>query len=90
MSNKIKRKNKDAKAIKEQRIKRESVYQTSDLIVAVSTMVLHDKFGFGKIRLERYLVELYNLMDSVRKGYCSISDLFLTLKQETGIDFSKF
>ncbi len=47
---------------------------------------LHDKEGWGKIRLKRLWDDVETLSDSVIKGYVSIDDLMRTLKAETGVE----
>ncbi len=47
---------------------------------------LHDKEGWGKIRLKRLWNEVEELSDSVIKGYVSINDLMRTLKDEMGVE----
>lgn len=57
-------------------------HKASNLIVMT---VLHDKFGFGGKRLERFLEYYADLLDSYNRGYVSIDDLNNTLFEETGI-----
>lgn len=54
--------------------------------VAVA-MVLHDKLGFGPVRLNRVMGQIQEMFDSVQKDYVKISDLEETLREETGIVF---
>lgn len=44
--------------------------------------VLHDKFGFGQKRLERYIDEVLELLDSYNKGYINVQDLEKVLLEE--------
>ena len=44
--------------------------------------VLHDKFGFGQKRLERYIDEVVALLDSYNKGYINVQDLEQVLLDE--------
>lgn len=55
-----------------------------DFSVAVA-MTLHDKLGFGTMRLSKTLNDISELFDSINKGYASIEDLEQTLKEETGV-----
>ena len=52
---------------------------------SLAVMVLHDKFGFGPVRCERFTDAVLELYDSFEKGYVSLEDIHLTLKEETGI-----
>ena len=47
--------------------------------------VLHDKFGFGTKRMERFLKEYKELLDSYEKGYISPDDLNVVLWEEVGM-----
>ena len=47
--------------------------------------VLHDKFGFGKKRIDRFLKEYNELLDSYSKGYISADDLNEVLLEEVGM-----
>lgn len=53
--------------------------------VIVATTVLHDKFGFGKIRIERFLDHVINLWLTVDEEYVTIKDLEDLIKEEVGI-----
>jgi hypothetical protein len=55
-----------------------------DFSVAVAA-TLHDKLGFGTMRLSKTLNDISELFDSINKGYVSIEDLEQTLKEETGV-----
>lgn len=50
----------------------------------ITLTVLHDKFGFGEKRLDRFENEYINLLDSFNKGYITIDDLNEVLDKETG------
>lgn len=51
-------------------------------------MMLHDKFGFGTVRLKRAYDCLLESWDAVEKKYVSVKDMERTLKEETGLDFT--
>ena len=76
--------------IEQRKERRIAIEKTSDLLTMVWCMVLHDKRGYRKSRLEDCLQEVTNLADSIRQGYCTVKDLQKTLEEETGIDCSKF
>lgn len=54
--------------------------------VAVA-MVLHDKLGFGSIRLNRVMGQIQETFDSIQRDYVKIGDLEKTLQEECGILF---
>jgi predicted Zn-dependent protease len=53
--------------------------------------VLADKWGFGTIRIQRILDQIYYVADSVNKGYITLNDLEEQLYDEhkIRIDFKK-
>ncbi len=48
--------------------------------------ILHDKCGYGTKRLERFIKEYKELLDSYNKGYISMDDLNQVLKDEVGME----
>ena len=58
-----------------------------DMNIAI-LMMLHDKFGFGTVRLKRAFDYMVEAWDGIEKNYVSIEDMEKTLKEETGLDFS--
>lgn len=54
--------------------------------VAVA-MVLHDKLGFGPVRLNRLMGQIQETFDSIQRDYVKIGDLEKTLQEECGILF---
>ena len=77
------------KAADVQKIKQDASKEAADkaflLMLGLPVMVLHDKFGFGPVRCERFTDAVLELYDSFEKGYVSLEDIHLTLKEETGI-----
>lgn len=55
--------------------------------VAVA-MVLHDKLGFGSVRLNRAMSQIQETFDSIQHDYVKIGDLEKTLQEECGILFT--
>lgn len=60
--------------------------QAFKLSIHFSILALRDKFGFGKIRLARYLDKTMNVFDSYDRDYISFSDIQQTIKEETGVE----
>lgn len=71
-------------------IKRDASKKALDIafkhFLILNLMVLRDNYDFGTKRLERYLDNINNMLDSYNKGYLDISDMKETLKIETGIE----
>lgn len=63
--------------------------KTADLTLKTSMLialtVLHDKYGFGRIRLTEFVKHFQSGMDSVTGGFVSIYDLNEQLDKETGV-----
>lgn len=55
------------------------------LMLGFPVMAVHDKHGWGRIRCERLVNEILDLYDSFDKGYITLEDIYLTLKEEIGI-----
>ena len=67
--------------------KQESIKQAVKLYSVAVAMVLHDKWGFGKVRLQRFLNQAQNLFDSIEKGYVSLDDCEKILLEECDVEF---
>lgn len=53
--------------------------------MVLTLTVLHDKFGFGAKRLEKFTQCYHDLLDSYNDGYFKTEDLNNVLHEETGI-----
>lgn len=49
-------------------------------------MVLRDKYGYGAKRLEEFIDNVADMLDSYNRGYLDLGDIEQTLKEETGIE----
>lgn len=76
------------------RIKKEALDEASRrafiVLMGLPLMTLRDKFGFGKIRLERFSDNLIEIYDAFDKGYITLEDLTKTLKEETGVEVQQY
>lgn len=74
------------KAIDEtvRRVSREAFDRT----VILSLLVLRDHWGFGEIRMARFMDQLSELVVDVSAGRLSMEDIVKTLEDELGIEFS--
>lgn len=57
--------------------------------LAATALVLHDKFGFGKQRLNKYIEEVFNIFESIYLNYTDFEDIKKCVYDELGIDFEK-
>lgn len=55
----------------------------------IPLIVLRDKFGFGKVRLERYLKHYQDAVDSLNEGYLDLKDVEKVMLDEVKIAFYK-
>jgi Ca2+-binding EF-hand superfamily protein len=72
------------------KIKADATTQAVDtafiMMLSIPLMVLRDKYGFGKKRLEKFSDYALELYDSFDKGYVSLDDLIEVLKEEVGVE----
>ena len=59
----------------------------ANIINLIPLIILRDKFGFGKIRLERYLKHYQEAVDSLNKGYLDLNDVQRVMLEEVKIGF---
>lgn len=83
------------KEIEREKIKKEIAKNVEDRVIpriqaaclAATAVVLHDKFGFGEKRLNKYIEEVFEVFESIYTGYVSFDDLKACIYDELGIDF---
>ena len=54
----------------------------------VDTFTLHEKFGFGKTRLNRFIHDFNFQAECLDEDYCTWEDQIEILRQECGLDLS--
>lgn len=54
-------------------------------MLGLPLIVLHDKFGYGKQRLERFIDELLKQYEEFDEGRITLDDLLETIETETGV-----
>lgn len=70
-----------------ERMKEQATDNAAAIINLMPLLILRDKFGFGRVRLERYLDYLSDMMDAHSKGYISLKDIEEVLEAEVGLKF---
>lgn len=55
------------------------------LMLALPMLVLRDNWGFGSVRLERFMEQVIDLYDSFNNDYLTIEDMHKALYEEVGI-----
>ena len=73
--------------------KRSAANQATDnvvkLMLALPVYVLHDKWGFGRTRCERFVEQLLELYEAYQQDYVTIEDLMQVLADEAGVTVGK-
>ena len=60
------------------------------VIAYVPLIVLRDKWGFGKKRLEKFLFEFAEQIDCLENQYVSFDDMIAAIKEETGLNVDNY
>lgn len=72
--------------------KRSAANQATDqvfkLMMALPVYVLHNDWGFGKVRCERFAEQMLRVYDDYRTGYVTMDDLMQALHDEAGMTIS--
>lgn len=55
------------------------------MLMSIPVMVLHDKFGFGKTRLARFMEYLLLWYESVQSGETRLMELVKVAEEECGV-----
>lgn len=63
----------------------QAMEQAFILMMGLPLMALRDKFGFGKVRLERFSDAVLDLWDSFNRDYITFQDCINTVYEETGV-----
>lgn len=59
---------------------------TIDTVTALSAYILRDKFGFGAVRIQRFINWVNEFADSVCGEWLTFSDIQKVIKDELGIE----
>lgn len=59
----------------------------ANIINLIPLIILRDKFGFGKVRLERYLGYYQEAVESLNEGYLDLKDVERVMLEEVKIAF---
>ena len=74
-------------------IKRKATSEAMDFafkqMMLIPLMVLRDKYGYGAKRLEDFIENVADMLDSYNRGYLDLDDIKKTLEEETGIKVIK-
>lgn len=76
-----------------EQLRSEAVDDALRVLSYVPLMVLRDKFGFGKVRLDKFLREFAEQIDCIENDFVGFDDMIEVIKDETGLaitDYIKF
>lgn len=79
----------DAVREAEPKIKAKAVHDAFMLFMSIPVMVLHDKFGFGKIRFDRFIHYVLVWYESVQSGETAIEHIVEIAENVSGIKLLK-
>ena len=79
----------DAVREAEPKIRAKAVHDAFMLFMSIPVMVLHDKFGFGKIRFDRFMNYVLIWYESVQNGEFTIEHIVEIAESVSGIKFVK-
>ena len=68
-----------------EKMKQQATNHAAAIINLMPLLILRDKFGFGRVRLERYLEHYSELVDAHNKGYLSLKDIEKMMTDEVGL-----
>lgn len=63
-------------------------YNVVDIFTILVAYTLHEKFGFGKTRLNRFIHDFNFQAECLDEDYCTWEDQIEILRQECGLDLS--
>lgn len=76
---------KDIKAIEDSSALKGIDFAVSGMIASF-VITLHDKWGWGHVRIKRLLEQVDDVFDSIDKDYVTIEDLRKVILEEIGIE----
>lgn len=70
----------------EQALAKQVISYSTNAMIASFVLSLHDKWGWGQVKLKRLLEQVDDTFDSINKDYVSIEDIKKVILDEIGID----
>lgn len=68
-----------------EKMKLEAIDKALERINLLPLLVLRDKFGFGEVRLNRYIDHLIIAVEDFNQGRFTLEDIERMLKEETNV-----
>ena len=61
--------------------RKDSVQMATDFALAAPLLALRDGFGFGSVRLDRFVKDVEKIYEGINEGYLTIQDILNTLDE---------
>ena len=69
-----------------EKLRKDAIHTTMQIMRVMPMLALRDEFGFGKVRMERYVEKLDSIVQAYNEGRISIRDVAKTLEAEIGVE----
>ena len=69
-----------------EKMRRDAIATTMQIMRVMPMLALRDEFGFGKVRMERYVEKLDSIVQAYNEDRISIRDVAKTLEDEIGVE----
>ena len=66
-------------------LKNDAVAEAVKMLLAIPMLVLHDKFGYDQVELDRFLHYAMSWVTGIQNGEVSIKDVVRLCEEETGM-----
>lgn len=66
-------------------MKNEAVNDAFKMLLSIPVLVLHDKFGYGHTRLDRFIHYAMSWVKDIQNGVVSIQEVVALCEEETGL-----
>lgn len=67
----------------------EAVQKAFAMMLYISGIVLRDKWGFGRKRLDQFFDYTLEQFDAIQQQYVSFEDIQKAIKEETGLEIER-
>lgn len=68
------------------KIKEGATLEAIQIVSVLPLLILRDKYGFGEVRLSRYVAHMGEAIDDLNAGRFTLVDVSDILREEVGID----
>lgn len=72
-----------------EKVNKRQMEMAFEMLTIIPVYVLHEEFGFGSIRLERFLFKLFKLANDISNDKVELSTLANIVDADTGIKYQE-